>query len=204
MQTSYSVCSFKMNGRQSPFQVRFRPCTIRDGEDLGATACSALRYGFLGCLLSVWFSRLILWSLSEYFFQRAGGVCGLWWHPVAWWGWRVLWPVLHGEWPGGPPRAGGRALQHGQFTQQPRPPWSTCTPVPWVPVLTPSQPHCMMTPHAGVCRAGRGPRTLMYVNCLSSREVRKPFIAAVFWFALHTHWLGGSFMVLFPFNRSGN
>ena len=97
-------------------------------------SCGALLVGFP-------LSRLILSSLAEYFFQRAGGVCRLWWHPVAWWGWGVLRPVLHGERPGGPTGAGGRALQHGRYTPHPGSPRSAWTSVlvPCVWVLAPSQ-----------------------------------------------------------------
>lgn len=78
------------------------------------------------------FSKLILsfFSFSEYFFQCAGGICSLWRYPVAWWGWRVLRPLLHRERPGGPPGAGGRAVQHGECTQ-----WSRSLASHWAEFL---------------------------------------------------------------------
>ena len=99
--------------------------------------------GLLWCLVSrvPQLSRLMLSSLAEYFFQRAGGVCRLWWHPVAWWGWGVLRPVLHRERLGGPTGAGSRALQHGRYTPpsgSPRSAWTSVL-VPCMWVLVPSQ-----------------------------------------------------------------
>ena len=61
---------------------------------------------------------LISWLIfsSEHLPQRAGGVCGVGWHPVPRRGRGVFRTLLHRERPGGTAGAGGRALQQCEAT----------------------------------------------------------------------------------------
>lgn len=152
-------------------------------------------------------SRLILWSLAEYFFQRAGGVCSLRRHPLTWWGWCVLRPVLHREWPGRPPGAGRRAVQYGESTQWVLGP-GLCVQAElsmlWMPVLTVKP----VPLHDDTCRHmhGRGwPGGLWWMQIASAlKGSEKAFITVIVWFLLHAHWPGSSIAIPFPFNGGGN
>lgn len=121
------ICPLRMMNRQSLFLVESQAWTRQS-----QACCRSLS---VALLTTFWvpvvpfvsrvslFSKLIfsfLFFFSEYFFQCAGGICSLWRYPVARWGWCVLRPLLHRERPGGPPGAGGWAVQHGECTGQSR------------------------------------------------------------------------------------
>lgn len=174
----YSVWPFKMNNHQKLVWMELQ-------THCNHHVMKVVERDFF-ILLSLW----VLWSLicqspvpglmsgslTEYFLQCVGRVCRLWRHLVTWWGWSVLWSVLHGEWTSGPPGAGCRALQHGQCLKGSFSLFLTLT---------------------GVYRIGLGLAGCSWLDqgCFDVRRLRQlskggDFIVDILLFPLRAHWPG--------------
>ncbi len=88
-----------------------RLCHLPGKKTTGQLMCAHLLY-MSALAIALFF--LFLFIHTEYFLQRAGGVCSLWWCGVTRRGGHLLREILHWDWPRGTAWAGCCLFLHGE------------------------------------------------------------------------------------------